>query len=145
MNAAWDALATRSSKKAPDYIFFVFHKFNIDINKFISTNIPVPRGVTSYVFACYQPSASKRERWFTKACELTKSPQIKPVVIIVENDMRVPADADQGKSNVVQFPAEATEVADKLRELAHKESGKADPHNPIVEGFRQVWIERSPA
>lgn len=143
MNEAWDALIDKADKKAPDYIFIIFHKFNIDIKKYITESIPVPHGVTSYVFACYQPNASKRERWFAKACEMTKSKQIKPVVIIVDDGTRFSVNA--GNDNVVQFPSGAIEIADKLRVQALKELDKADPCNPVVEGFRQVWIERGHA
>lgn len=143
MNEAWEALIDKAKRKAPDFIFIIFHKFNIDIKKFIAERIPEPSGVTSYVFACYQPSALKRERWFAKACEMTKSQQIKPVVILVDDGTRFSVEA--GKDNVVQFPSGAIEIADKLRVLALKELDKAEPCNPVVEGFRQVWIEQGQA
>jgi hypothetical protein len=141
---AWDTMLKTSSKTAPDYIFLVFHKFNIDVKKFIKTTIPLPGGVTSYVFASYQPHASKRERLLKAACDLTKNPHIKPIVFLVEGDPLVQTDDVEADSNLVQFPIEKHDVVGRLHALMLEESRGIDPYNPVREGFRQVWIIKEP-
>ena len=137
-DAAWDNLLTSAKNDAPDYVFLVFHKFNIDVQHFIISKLSplLPAGATNVVFACYQPNASFRKSMFGEISKLSK---MTPIVYVVEG---TPAP----ESNVTPIKAEKKDIRIKLHmQVVEESTGNrpaVEPFNPVREGFRQVWIER---
>lgn len=133
---AWDELVDKAGKNNPDYLFLVFHKFNIEVQSFIGSKISpvIPASTSSIVFACYQPIESRRKTMYNKSRDLSKFP---PIVFLVEGMMN---------TKVTDINAENRDLFEILHEQVCKESQglkpKVQPSNPVREGYRQVWIER---
>ena len=134
---AWDALIGKAGGNAPDYIFFVFHNFNIDVEAFIESKLNpiVPAGAINFVFACHQPNIGRRKSMSAEAKYLCK---MQPVAYYVLGS--------PPPSNVTDIRTGSRDVREELhKQVSHdllSRRPKIDSFNPVREGFQVVRIER---
>jgi len=117
-----------AARKAPDEIFLVFHRFNIDISKYIRTGLPYSKNRLTYVFACYEPVSEKRHEFFINAA---KKSTVKPRVFLVLGEPTTP--------NVIPLQADPG-VEERLRSKAKAMMFR--PYNLDEESYVQVSIKR---
>jgi len=135
---AWDTLVTQARGKTPDYIFFVFHNFNIDIESFIETQLKaiLPAMSINYVFACHQQHQARRKRMFLVASDLCRRQ------VFVHYIIGAPP-----PSNVTNIKPNNRHVIEDLHKQISIDLNscrpKIDPFNPVREGFHQAWIVRT--
>lgn len=128
---AWDRLKDKAGKSPPGQIFLVFHKFNIDDKTLIETKLPLVAGPVNYVFSCYQPSSSRRQKMYAEAASFLP---FSPSVVIVEG---TPV-----SQNVVQLDAVKRDVREQLCSLVQGQTRGFDYYHFLEEGYEHVQVVR---
>lgn len=129
---AWERLKDKAKKKPPGHIILVFHKFNVDEKALIETKLPLVAGPVNYVFACYQPSSSRRQKMHAEAASFLPMP---PSVVIVEGA--------QASQNVVQLDAGKRDVREQLCSLVQGQGRGFEYYDFFEEGYEFVQVVRA--
>jgi len=133
-----DFLSLVSKSPRPKDVVFVFHAFNIEVQKFVNTTVPFRHADGNVVFACCLPNSETRRSLFAEVADYM-APST-PRVIIVSGGMLRQTDIDRAAKvvNINQKPGDIA-VNDRLRQAL---GNRLRPYDLVAEGYEDVKIVR---